>query len=273
MDINQLIENKTILQSNTSGPFIITKNLGIINKRNRVLIKFINTGYEYDVIAYNALDGRVMDKTLNCISNDYDINRYINYENHINNILRTIYSHMIDRCYNTNSQKYSSYGAIGIKVCDKWLQNINTFIDDAKIIDQYNKFYNRPYAYQLDKDYKQIHLPKNQRIYSKNTCIFLSNQDNINIKCIDNKNNGLTKYFGVEINSAGNFYARIKINNVRYNIGTFNNEIAAANAYNYWSMYYHNYELVPLYNDVPYMAPNEFIKYNVNPKELCGIIQ
>lgn len=38
--LNSLIKNKTILQSNTSGPFIIIKDLGKVNGRNRVIIKY-----------------------------------------------------------------------------------------------------------------------------------------------------------------------------------------------------------------------------------------
>ena len=273
MNIQDAIDNKQIFQSNTSGPFIIIKNLGCVNKRNKLLIQFINTGYITECIDFNAFDGKVRDKSINSISTDYDISRFINYENHIDNLLRVIYAHMISRCYNTNDSKYCMYGELGIKVCDEWLNNINKFISDARLIDRFDKFYYKPFYYNLDKDYKQMHLPKNKRIYSKDTCIFISKQDNSNLKIIDHKNERKYKYFGVEINAAGNYYSRIRINGNRINLGTFSNEIAAANAYNYWSLYFHNYELVPLLNDVPYMPPDEFIKYNVAPKIMCNQIR
>lgn len=34
------------------------------------------------------------------------------------------------RCYNKNSEKYPSYGARGIKVCDRWVDSFNNFYDD-----------------------------------------------------------------------------------------------------------------------------------------------
>lgn len=270
LDINNAILNKTIFQSNTSGPFIILQNIGNINGRNKILIQFINTGFVCETILYNALDGRVSDKTLNRINTDYSINRFIDYESHINNLLKVMYSHMVSRCYNKSDKKYNAYGKIGVRVCNNWLNSIDSFLNDVRLIDGFDKYYNKPFMYSIDKDYKQMHLPKSKRIYSKDTCIFLSIQDNTNLKCIENKINGITKYYGVEINSAGNFYARIKVNGRRINIGTFNNEIAAANAFNYFQNYYHTFELIPLINDVPYMPPNEFIKYNLNIKNLCN---
>lgn len=261
--IDELIQNKTVLQSNTSGPFIIIKNLGCIDSRNRCLIKFINTESICNVMTHNAISHRVKDPALNGISLDFDPNRIDDYELYINNLLKTIYKHMMDRCYNINSNKYLSYGALGVSVCPEWKNNINNFICDARYIDGFNKFYNRPFLYELDKDYKQLNTPKHLKIYSKETCIFLYYQDNINLKCIENKKEG---YFGVEKTASGNYHARIEYNHNRIDIGTFNNAIAAANAYNLYQLKIGNYELVPLLNDVQFMPPNEFIKYNVNPK-------
>ena len=266
----KLIEEQTILQSNNSGPFIIIKDLGRINGRNKVRIKFINTGYEYDVLLNNAINHRVKDPTLNGVSSDFDIARFDNYDIYIDNLLKQIYCHMIDRCHNNKSQKYNTYGEIGIKVCDEWINDINTFLQDAKCLPGFDKFYKNPYLYQLDKDYIQMNIPKHKRIYSKTTCMFLYYQDNSNLKVIENQQDGL---YGIEINSAGNFYARIKINGARINIGTFNNQIAAANAFNYWQLYFHNFELIPLLNNVPYMPPDEFIKYNVHTKDICKIVE
>ena len=102
--------------------------------------------------------------------------------------------------------------------------------------------------------------------------MFLHHIDNINLKTIENKQYSLIPYFGIEISSSGNYHVRIKNNGIRYDIGTFSDIIAAANAYNYWSIKFHNFELVPLLNDVPYMPPDEFIKFNVNPKQLYSLI-
>lgn len=34
------------------------------------------------------------------------------------------------RCYNENSHKYPRYGGRGIKVCDRWLESFENFLDD-----------------------------------------------------------------------------------------------------------------------------------------------
>lgn len=266
----ELIEKQTILQSNTSGPFIITKDLGRVNGRNKVRIRFLNTGYECDVLLNNAINHRVKDHTLNAPSSDFSITRFTNYDKYINDLLKQVYRHMIRRCYNEYDEKYNTYGALGVGICNEWVNDINVFLQDVKTLPGFEKYYNNPHLYQLDKDYLQMNIPKNKRIYSKTTCMFLYYQDNTNLKIIDNKQNGL---YGITINSAGNYTASIIINKNKITIGTFNNQIAAANAFNYWQLYFHNFELVPLLNSVPYMPPNEFIKYNVRTKETCKIVE
>lgn len=263
-----------IFQSNTSGPFIMLKHLGVIDAHGRVLIKFLDTGTICDVQIRNALDGKVKDPALNGKrSNNYDISRIDDYDYHIRARLKSIYSKMISRCTNPNDPSFKMYGGIGVTVCDEWINSFDKFVDDVKYINGYNKFYNRPDLYNLDKDYKQIQIPKNQRVYSKDTCTFLHYNDNLNLKNIEYRNEHPSmQYFGVQVNKAGNFIASLYINNSYFYIGTFNNIIAAANAYNYWVLYFHNYELIPLLNDVPFMPPNEFIKYNVNTKQLYHLI-
>ena len=35
-----------------------------------------------------------------------------------------------ERCYNSNSERYNSYGGRGIKVCDRWLESFENFLED-----------------------------------------------------------------------------------------------------------------------------------------------
>lgn len=41
-----------------------------------------------------------------------------------------IWANMIDRCNNENCKNYSRYGAIGIKVCKRWMDSFDNFIAD-----------------------------------------------------------------------------------------------------------------------------------------------
>ena len=45
-------------------------------------------------------------------------------------LYRLLYG-MRDRCYNKNGKDYKNYGGRGIRICDEWLQNPNTFIQWA----------------------------------------------------------------------------------------------------------------------------------------------
>lgn len=40
------------------------------------------------------------------------------------------WKHMMARCYNPNFVKYQNYGGRGIKVCDRWRNNFENFIED-----------------------------------------------------------------------------------------------------------------------------------------------
>ena len=254
-----------VFQSNVSGPFIMLDYIGKIKGHAFVTVKFLNTGFIRDVQMYNALDGKISDPSLKGkISTDFDQSRFDDYEAYINKKLKNVYRNMIDRCTNPNSQEYQYYGAMGISVCDRWLESFDNFIDDAKLLQNYDKYYQKPYMYELDKDYLQITVPKHKRVYSPETCIFLLKQDNINLKAIEYKNEyNSNAYFGVQANSAGNYNVGIWVNGEHKYIGTFSNIKAAANAFNYAFELYHEYELVPLFNEVEFMTLEETNSYKL----------
>lgn len=264
--------NKTYY-SNLYGPFIILKFVGRNDEGRRlVLIKFLNTGNEKVITHKAAMLGYAVDEGA-----DRDpINPKVldNQEKYIQRLLKGVWKCMMNRCYSEKDPQYGYYGAIGITVCEEW-KNRDIFLKTIREIPQFDKYYNNPYGYQLDKDYLQLNIPKNLRIYSKETCMFLSNEDNSNLSIIErNVNNPNKPYYGVEIQECDTFRVVIHVNGVRKEIGTFSNIIAAANAFNYYQLEYHQYELVPLLNDVPYvMTPYEFYKYKVGYKTMVNIVK
>lgn len=46
------------------------------------------------------------------------------------NLIRTFH-HMHDRCYNKNDKRYNDWGGRGIKICDEWNEDIESFIQWA----------------------------------------------------------------------------------------------------------------------------------------------
>lgn len=108
----------------------------------------------------------------------------------------TTWIHMLRRCYSenfhTNNPTYR-----GVTVCKEWLCFQN-FCNDIQKIDGYNEWKNNS-GYELDKDVicekKQIH-PK---IYSPETCMFISKKDNSSESTTRRNLTGLT-YIGVSPN-------------------------------------------------------------------------
>jgi hypothetical protein len=130
------------------------------------------------------------------------------------------------------------------------------------MVEGFENYLNNPLAYHLDKDIKQ--QGKEYKIYSPQTCIFVSIEENINQKNYDysiNKN----KYFGLY--KLPNSTYQVKVHGIY--VGTFCNEIAAANAYNYFAI---KYNLPVMLNDVLYMPVEEWSKYHIKFKEMCKII-
>lgn len=181
---------------------------------------------------------------------------------------------MLSRCYNTKNKNYNQYGGIGVRVDPRWYCFEN-FVEDVKTLPGYDKFLGNPDIYQLDKDYLQQNIPHSQRVYSKNTCIWISKYDNIYLQSIEDERNidpNQCNYVGVFKKGPHSYNSKIKINGKNYYIGTFSNSIAAANAYNYFYNKYNRNEVINAVNNVPYMPPEEFIKYNNNVKQMVKVV-
>ena len=83
---------------------------------------------------------------------------------------------MLRRCYDNKADRYDLYGGAGVTVDKRWWC-FDTFLNDIKELPGYNEdlFFQR--KIQLDKDKLQIDTPKENRIYSKETCCWLSREE------------------------------------------------------------------------------------------------
>ena len=253
------IDFNTVYHSNNSGDFKIIEYIG--GPTELVRIKFLLTGTEKIVTESTVACGRVKD---NFYPRVCGVGYIGEFEGNISQgwtyvIYRTWYK-MLSRCYVPSEKGYKYYGAVGVSVDPSWF-NFNTFFNDVQLLPNYDKKVQFPDKFQLDKDYIQQNIPKEKRIYSKNTCIWMYIYDNMALKILANKTN---KYVGVDYLDNNTYRARNLYNR---NIGTYTDEIAAANAYNfYYNFNFGNDQLrtIKPLNDVPYMSAYEFTKYSTN---------
>ena len=264
--MGRTIKYGEIYDSDNFGQFIPIEYIG--GPEDLVKIKFLNTGSERIVSSNALIHGKVKDLYMPIVAGvGYlgSFNGKVSDKDKI--IFYKPWNDMLNRCYNIADKDYPAYGGSGVRVDQRWF-DFGNFFEDAKLLYGYENKLKYPSIYCLDKDYKQMNIPKNQKIYSLNTCIWISKYDNI---IIMTRENSKSKYFGVTKTQRG-FLARYS----RHIIGYFSNEIAAANAYNFYYMY--NFKNDPfrslfLLNDVPYMSPTEFIKYNLNAKEVIKVVK
>lgn len=189
-DYSYNIQIGDVLKSTNYGYF---KILHIVDKTSHNIlyrIKFIGTEYETNAWLSNIKSGNIIDplyrrvRGIGYLGRDFKILRHNDPD--LYKALKSKWESMIDRCYsNRNSNSYNSYGKIGITVDERWHNFCNFYIDSQKLYGFNREKIINTNKLQLDKDFKQISIPKNKRIYSKDTCIWLSPKDNTSIRDIE----------------------------------------------------------------------------------------
>lgn len=136
MKINKVIDSDVyhnekygdyIIVKETPGAVYRYKNNIVINRR--CLVRFLDTGYEYEVPYYEAVNCRVRDPYAKRIygvacAGVVDKSRVKDY--------RKIYYKwhgIIRSCYSKKCKMYKLYGMNGYSVCDRWLC-FEYFLDD-----------------------------------------------------------------------------------------------------------------------------------------------
>lgn len=275
MALRSEIDFDKIYTSKRSGDYKIIRE--VESKRfnggpltRMVEIQFIKTGYKYIVELGKARSGGVKDPYATTVCGIGCVGILDNeLQERYTQRTYNLWAAMLDRCYNPSNKNYVNYGAQGVRVADRWLMFEN-FLRDLPRIPGYFEYIKNPSNFALDKDYKQQGIPKNQKVYSVETCIFIDKNTNNIIRDMDNKVNGncSSQYCGVRKRPSGSFESFILYNSNRIFIGAFSNEIAAANAYNYfYAICRKESQLNIVPNNVPYMPPYEWINYIVSPAQ------
>lgn len=258
-----------IYESNNFGKFKIIEYVGKDNNDNDLFkIQFKDTGY-INIVSYVAIrHGAVRDKMKPVIAG-------IGYVGNLDKPISSPelfqfykpWNDMMNRCYNKNDKDYPGYGAIGISVDPRWHCFAN-YYEDIQHIPNFELKLKYPKEYQIDKDYLQRNIPKSQRVYSKDTCIWLSKHDNVSLMS-DRYDN---EYHGVLYRDGG---YNVRYQNKQY--GKYPDLITAANVYNYvYTLFNINnpFIQVPYINEnIPYVSPQDAFQKLINPKLMCKIVQ
>lgn len=171
-----------IFNSNKYGKCIILSKEGR-TKRNIQLyrIHFIDTGYEMTTQLSNIRLGNVFDPLcpLSCGVGylGFKNTDYSELDKDLYQSLKHRWLGMLSRCYNKNNKHYYDYGYLGVSVCDRW-KNFSNYFMDVQKLKGFNHDEVLASTLELDKDFLQQGLNKSEMVYSKDTCIWLSDHDN-----------------------------------------------------------------------------------------------
>lgn len=149
---------------------------------------------------------------------------------------------------------------------------LGTFSNELAAASAYN-FVMREYGYQCSTPGVEF-MPIKEALTYRTSRTPLKLPPRIDASKLDTSLPTSSNYTGV--NKRGNNYmASYFCNGEKFHIGSFSNEIAAANAYNYYNQYYAN--LAGHVNNVPYMQPTEWLQYKTYargkiPVEMCKIV-
>lgn len=144
------------------GDIFDSKNCGrfeVIQKTGKIkyIVRFINTGYEKEVYISNIRSGQIKDPHHPCIFG-------VGYLGGVIQDKRSYakWRGMIGRCYDPKNQRYETYGAVGVTVCEKWhnYQNFHEW--------WLGNVGENP-DWEIDKDLKSSGV----KVYSPETCILI----------------------------------------------------------------------------------------------------
>nr|DAX84040.1 MAG TPA: hypothetical protein [Caudoviricetes sp.] len=148
-----------------------------------VVISFLDNGYTYDVDPVQIRRGMVKNRYAKSI---YGIASIGNVKMVKHKRAYNIWYKVICRCYYNQCKAYQHYGARGVSVCDEWLVFEN-FVKDYKLIDGYDEELFEAGLLVLDKDLKQSKTNTCNKVYSKDTCTWMSLSFNSSLASQDSK--------------------------------------------------------------------------------------
>lgn len=166
-----------LIESNSSGPFIVLEKTS-----KGCIVQFIETGYTKKALWENAKIGKVGDP----YSTSVHGHGYLGEYEHLPywKQAKQLWQNMLKRCYCASDPR--GYYGKGVSVETRWLCFAN-FLEDISSIENFELWLTGQKdsleKYNLDKDY----LYKDNKVYSKETCIFLPESLNKSMTSRTNK--------------------------------------------------------------------------------------
>jgi hypothetical protein len=156
-------------------------DVGNGRKNTKYKVRFVETGYEREVEQVEIKRGKIKDKMEKSV---YGVGYMGNVKMVDHKNIYGIWSAMLERCYNKENKSYHAYGEKGVHVCERW-HCFENFLNDIKNISGYDEELFNDGKLHLDKDKNQIN--SDAKVYSLETCEFLSFEENMKYTNHDNQ--------------------------------------------------------------------------------------
>lgn len=140
----------------------ILEEVGVVNNKRRVLA-ICDCGITKEYKIASLLYGNT--KSCGCLNTER-----INKHGLCDDPLYSVWAGMLARCYNPKHPSFKNYGARGVTVSTRWIDNFKAFYQWAK--DKWK------FGLQLDKDIRSD--GKNGNFYCPELCCFATPLENIN---------------------------------------------------------------------------------------------
>ena len=164
-----------ILSTNFNGDVEILEKLPLIDFEKFYKVKFLNTGYIDIFRGAQILKGNIRDLFLKKRCNiGYIGKSSLKISKELRKSIHLRWSKMMAKCYDVKDIDYNRYGGKGIKTSEEWLC-FSTYLEDVLKLENFNEEKVINGTLQLDKDLKS---DDNNKIYSKDTCCWLTAKEN-----------------------------------------------------------------------------------------------
>lgn len=168
-----------VFKSKNHGEFKVLSSINTYDKVQnprggyKYTVQFLTTGYvKKDVKTHNIKSGKIEDPYFPIVEGVGFLGRYYNdTRDPVVTHLKSVWRKMLNRCYSSTHASYDNYGGRGIFVDQRWF-DFGNFVDDVQKLPNWHVKKNNLIKYNLDKDYY------GSNCYSKDTCVWLSIQDN-----------------------------------------------------------------------------------------------